>query len=233
MQSSRKSFGIALGAAVATLVAGGLADRRMAGALDRGGTAPALPAGTLSEFPLRVGGWTGQDIRLDPRVVLATDTDDHVSRVFARPGSSDAVSLFVGYGVRLRDISRHRPEVCYTSAGWTLEGATDGTVESADGTEFPVRMYWFSRGGLRTAWVAVLNYFIVDGVPVRDGGSLRWRYWKGRGDTSYVAQVQIACISIDRTNETMDLVREFAAQVAPIVTGLLQEPRAPGVPQDE
>lgn len=233
MQSSRRSFGIALGAAVATLVAGGVADRRMAGELDRIGTATALRRGTLSRLPMQMGRWMGQDIRLDPRVVRATDTEDHVSRVYARPGSPDAVSLFVGHGVRLRDLSRHRPEVCYTSAGWTLEETTDGTVRAADGGEIPVRTYWFSRGGLRTAWVAVLNYFIVDGVPVRDGGSLRWRFWKGSGGTSHVAQVQIACVSMDRAGETMDLVNEFAAQVAPIVAALLQEPTAPGVSQDE
>ncbi len=193
----------------------------------------ALWPGALSALPLHLGEWTGHEIQLDPRVVRATDTEDHVSRVYARPGSLEALSLFVGYGVRLRDLSRHRPEVCYPSAGWTLEGMTDRTLRTADGTEVPVRTYWFSRGGLRSAWVAVLNYFIVDGNPVRDGGTLRWRSWRTAGGASQVAQVQIACVSMDRADETMDVVAGFAARVAPMVAELLREPVAEGAPQDE
>ncbi len=218
---------------MATLVAAGVLDRYLAAVLNRAEIAPALEPGTLSQLPLGVAEWVGQDVQLDPRVVRATDTTDHVSRAYGRPGSADAVSLFVGYGVRLRDLSRHRPEVCYTSAGWTLEEMSNDSVQTADGTEIPVRAYWFSRGGLLTARVAVVNYFIVDGVPVHDGGSLRWRFWKGVGNASFVAQVQIACVSADRTDGAMMAVHEFAAQVAPLVARLLPKPAALGVSQDE
>jgi EpsI family protein len=210
------------------LVAGGATERWVASELQRVNTVPRLPPGTLEQIPLRLGEWRGREIQLDPRVVRATDTDDHVTRVYARPGSAEAVSLFVGYGVRLRDLSRHRPEVCYTSAGWTLERTTDLALRAADGSRLPVRTYWFSRGGLRTSWVAVLNYFVVDGRPVRDGGSLRWQFWKGTPDTRSVAQVQVACTGATDSEQAMGLVREFAVAAAPVVADRLSESTSEG-----
>ena len=94
-KSARKSFWLAMGTAGVMLAGGGATDRWLAARLDRVGRAPELGREALARLPLQLGEWMGREVRLDPTVVRATDTDECITRLYARPGSHDAVSLFV------------------------------------------------------------------------------------------------------------------------------------------
>jgi len=80
----------------------------------------SLPTAALERLPLQIGGWMGQETPLDEEIVRATDTDAHISRIYSRHNAFEYISLYIAYGVRARDLMPHRPEVCYTGAGWTL-----------------------------------------------------------------------------------------------------------------
>ncbi len=79
-----------------------------------------IPAGSLSHLSLHIVGWTGRDVPIDPQIIRATDTDDHLNRAYIRSAARENVNLWVAYGVHYRDLMPHRPEVCYPSNGWTL-----------------------------------------------------------------------------------------------------------------
>ena len=108
--------------ALVLLLVSGAGYRSLAAWYDQSSDSVAIPAGTLNGLlPLTLGEWTGRDEEVDEYVLQKTGTDDHVNRVYERKQGRDSVSLWIAYGVRLRDLMPHRPEVCYAGAGWALE----------------------------------------------------------------------------------------------------------------
>jgi EpsI family protein len=191
VKSGRRSVLVAGAGTVLLLVLSGVGYRVVADYLARPGNSLPLPPGTLARLPLRLGGWHGRDEALDEAVVEATDTDDQLSRVYARGQGAESVSLFVAYGVRARDLAPHRPEVCYPGSGWTLEGGSPADLPLSDGSTLPCRILRFSRAGLTARQVTVLNYYIVDGRYCPDISAIRARAWRGQAGVRYLAQVQI------------------------------------------
>jgi len=170
-----------------------------------------------------LGDWTGRDVTLSDAVIRATDTDDHVNREYRRHDGQAAISLFVAYGVQLRDLAPHRPEVCYPGAGWTLV-ETLRPVLDADAGELPCRVYRFSRGGLDARELTVLNYYIVDGQYCPDVSLLRSRAWRFKLQAQYAAQVQVACaVAVTQRVTPLEAVQAFAAVSASAIRNLLEE----------
>lgn len=211
-------------AAAAMLVVCGVAYRAAADRLGRLGEGVSLPHGTLGQVPLEIGGWKGADVALDPSVIRATDTDDLINREYRSAESGRAVALYVAYGIRLRDLAPHRPEVCYPSAGWTLQETRKIEVQGADGVPIACQVHTFRRGGLEAARLIVLNYYIVDGTYCADVSLLRSMQWRGgTSGGSYAAQVQIACSGLLNPQSAEEAVKAFAALAAPVVHGHLTQ----------
>ncbi len=209
-------------AAIVLLIVSGVAYRVAAGRLSGISGSASLPRGTLSSLAMEIGDWRGGDIALSEQVIRATDTEDHVSRAYVRRGGIDAVSLFLAYGVRFRDLAPHRPEVCYPGAGWTLEGSGEIDVRTAEGSLLPCRIHHFERGGLDGRRMTVLNYYVVAGQWFRDVSLLRSLGWRGTVDATYVAQVQVACAGDSFQNRCDELVRGFAGESGPVIRALLE-----------
>jgi len=188
-------------------------------------TTPISPA-ALELFPLQIGDWTGQEVPLDERIVIETETDAHINRDYSRNNSLEFLRLYVGAGVRVRDLMPHRPEVCYIGAGWTLIDKRSMELPLSDGTELPCNIMQFSRGILTTEKVVVLDYYIVDGEYCRDVSRLRRKAWRGFGAVGYVAQVQIVTSIL--SNQTADpairTVRTFAVESASLISQLFENP---------
>jgi EpsI family protein len=219
--------------AVGLLLLSGGANRFAAQYLSGVEATVRLPRGTLAALPLRLGEWTGRDVPLDDRVIQATDTDDHVHRVYVREDGGPAVTLFLAYGVRMRDLLPHRPEVCYPSAGWTFEGSRALTFTASDGTSIPATLLRFRRGALDTDRMTVLNYYIIDGKPWADVSLLRSKAWGGRGETAYTAQVQIACgqpFLRDAEEAILALARSMDAAIRSLLADVVA--RAGSVPMN-
>ncbi len=203
----------ATGASVGVLLASGLAvrvaDARLGVVHNH-----AIPRGTLNVLPMNFGSWTGRDVPLDPRIIRATDTDDHLNRLYAQPGVSESVSLYIAAGVKLRDLAPHRPEVCYPSAGWTLERREKVRFVATDGVEREAVLHGFRRGALQAAGITVLHYYIVNGERCADLSVLRSSWWRSSTRTKYSAQIQVSISCDERSPVTDKLVLEFAALAA-------------------
>ncbi len=218
---NRGGVGVSAIVAIVLLIGCGAAYRIATARLaDVSGCVP-LPRGTLEALPTKIGSWVGEDMPLSEVVVEATDTDDHVSRVYTRYGGG--VALFVAYGVRFRDLAPHRPEVCYPGSGWVRQGAEVIDVPLADGSSLAGQLHHFARGAFDSETISVLNYYIVDGRHHQDISRLRSLAWRFEADAKYVAQVQIASSFGEFFDRSDELVKTFAFDAAPVIRALLEE----------
>ncbi|MBN2560140.1 MAG: EpsI family protein [Phycisphaerae bacterium] len=207
-------FWLAVVLATTLLIGGGIVYRVVASRYARSVDSEPLPPGTLAQLPFEIQDWRGRDVPLEEAVIRATDTDQHLNRIYTRDTHREAVSVFVAYGVRLRDLMPHRPEVCYPGTGWTFQDSRDVDLRLDDGSTLPCRILHFNRGGLMNQHVTVLNYYVVDGVFSPDVELLRSRIWKPSGGADYVAQVQITCASDAFGPLTDEAVRAFGSASA-------------------
>ena len=215
---------------VAAVVAGflmlvsSIAYRVLAARLDAPVNTTSLPPAALERLPLQIDDWTGQNVPLDEAIVRATDTEAHINRRYSRHNASENISLYIAYGVRARDLMPHRPEVCYTGAGWTLIDKRSKELPLSDGMKLPCSILQFSRGTLNTMKTVVLDYYIVDGQYCRDVSLLRFKAWRGSGTVRYVTQIQI--VASATSNLTADsaarLVCDFAAESASSISELFE-----------
>lgn len=217
---------------IAAVVAGFLmfissaAYRVLAARLEAPVNTPLLSPAALERLPLQIESWKGKDVPLDEAIVQATDTEAHINRIYSLHNSSKYISLYIAYGVRARDLMPHRPEVCYTGAGWTLIDKRSMELPLSDGMKLPCMALQFSRGTLNTKKTVLLNYYIVDGQYCRDVSLLRSKAWRGSGRVRYVAQVQIVAsttMSLNADSATR-LVCEFAAESASSISRLFESP---------
>lgn len=208
-------------AAFLLLLAGGTAYRLLAARYDRPTNSIPLKPGSLAALPMIIGEWVGRDDPLDEAVVRATGTDDHINRTYTQAEAGVPVALFIAYGVRLRDLEPHRPEVCYPGAGWTLDEVETLTLSLGKENNLPCRILRFDRGGFAPDRITVLNYYIVDGEYAPDVSLLRSKAWRFRDDASYAAQVQVVCGGSLKSKKADQWVRAFAVESAPAIRSLL------------
>jgi EpsI family protein len=240
MESEKPNRRPALAAAVAAsglMLVFGLAYRVVAARLESpADTTPISPA-ALMRFPLQFDDWTGEEVPMDAAIVRVTDTDAHLNRRYARRGGPETVSFYIASGVKARDLMPHRPEVCYTGAGWTLTDRRSVELSLSDSAKLPCNIMQFSRGVLNTQKVVVLDYYLVDGEHCADVSLLRSKAWYGQGTVRYVAQVQIvtAVTAILDVEAAVKTVRGFAVESAAPTASLfdnLQTNRGEGEPHE-
>ncbi len=215
------TVGLAAVAATVLLLLGGAGYRAVVNRYARPADSAPLPAGTLAKLPLAIGGWSGKDDPLAAAVIEQTDTDDHLSRIYINRAASQSVSLWVGYGVQLRDLTPHRPEVCYPGNGWIADGAATVELSLEDGGTLACRILRFRKGGLSTERVTVLNYYIIDGEFFADVSALRSRASQSLGEASYVVQVQLSSNGGPFRRDPESTLREFAVLSTPELGKLL------------
>ncbi len=207
---------VAAVAASVLMLAFGLVYRAVAAKLEAPvDTTPIAPE-ALARFPMQVGDWVGADVPMDEAIIQATDTDARVNRRYVRRGGLEAVSFYIASGVKARDLMPHRPEVCYTGAGWTLTDRQSVELPMSDSVKLPCNIMQFSRGALNAQRVLVLNYYLVDGEFCRDVSLLRSKVWQGSGAVRYVAQVQVTTPLTEtlRIEGAMEILSGFAVESA-------------------
>ena len=184
---------------------------------------PISPA-ALESLPLQIADWKGWDVPLDEDIVRVTDTDAHVNRIYSRNNSLESISLYIASGVKARDLMPHRPEVCYTGAGWTLTDKRSTELTLSDDTALPCNIMQFSRGALNAKKIVVLDYYIVDGQYCSDVSLLRSKAWRGSGWVRYVAQVQIvtSVLSNQIADSATRTVKTFAVESASLISRLFE-----------
>jgi len=209
--------------AVGLLITSGIGFRQLANAYAHGLNSIPIPPGTLNQLSLRIGKWEGRDVTLDEAIIRATDTDDHVNRSYKCSSSRHKMYVFIGYGLKLRDLAPHRPEVCFPGSGWTLEDSRVTELELKDGLRLPCQVYHFRRTGLESTRVTVLNYYLIDGRYCPDISLLRSKAWRFSGATRYSARVQITCDSSRWGDSADKAVTAFATDSAEPILALISE----------
>ena len=208
---------------VILLVASGFGYRALASRYASVGRATPIPKGTLARLPLELGDWTGTDVPLDEAIIRRTDTDDHLNRNYTRRDGRAVVSVFIGYGVNIRDLMPHRPEVCYGGAGWTLVETRAVELPMSDGATLPFQLHRFKRGVLESRQVVVANYYIVSGEYCGDVSLLRSKAGEFRVDGAYAAQVQVAANAGEFADAAEETVQAFVVDSSPLVRRLLED----------
>lgn len=185
----------------------------------------SMPPDALEKLPMQIGDWTGMEELLDEDIIEATDTDAHLSRRYSRYNALEQVLLYIAAGRRARDLMPHRPEVCYTGAGWTYIDNNSMELPLNETTVLPCSVFQFTKGTLNTKKVIILDYYIVDGQFCRDISLLRSKIWRGSGAVNYVTQVQvIAAVTTDRTiDSAVKMISDFACESAMSILHVLKD----------
>jgi len=91
----------------------------LAGRLDaRGGRAGA--GIDVTQVPLGLGAYAGDDLRLDDQTLLVLGASQHLNRQY-RDAGEGRYWIFLGYFARQRFGSQiHSPRHCYPGSGWTI-----------------------------------------------------------------------------------------------------------------
>jgi EpsI family protein len=212
------------------MLASGLTYRVLATRLATPSQKVPIDPSRLAQFPMEIGDWTGQDVALDEAIVRRTGTDAHLNRRYINQTGLEAVSFYVAYGVQARDLVAHRPEVCYIGNGWALMDKRFLELPLGDGTMLPCNVMQFSRGGLLTDKLVVLDYYLVDGQYCHDVSLLRFKAWRGSGTVDYVVHVQITTPVIEIRGEgsvETKRVSDFAIASASVLAGIFEKPEPP------
>ena len=211
------------------LVLGGFGYRKTASLIDAELSARIELPQPLSTLPMIIGDWVGEDVPIRESVQKIAMNDDFVNRRYRNHATGEVVGLYIAYTARPRTMLRHRPGVCYPSAGWSLAKQEDTEITLADGDRLPVRIHEFVKPAQsieRDARVTVLNYYILNGTPTIDEHSFWSLGWRtpnlARDATRYVAQVQITG-SVNRGGQDAEcrLLVRFATQAVPDILRLL------------
>lgn len=213
-------------ALLAVVVGGGAGHRAMSAWMGDALAAPIQLDPPLRSLPIEIGAWVGEEVPLSAGVLRIAGNDDYVSRMYVNGRTRERVSLYVAYTARPRTMLRHRPSVCYPSAGWTSTSVKTGDIAVDGGRHLPVRIEEFFRTGLTDQRRVVLSYYVLAGVPTIDENSfwsLGWRTPNLSRDASrYVAQIQItAPARVGGDTAARDMLCRFATETAGEILALL------------
>lgn len=87
---------------------------------------------SFADFPLELGPWRGQHLRIDPEMVKATKCDAYLNIQFSQPGTPP-ISLWIAYYESQKKAGGfvHSPKLCLSGGGWTE--LTTGTEQFDQG----------------------------------------------------------------------------------------------------
>ncbi|MFA5118267.1 MAG: exosortase C-terminal domain/associated protein EpsI [Candidatus Omnitrophota bacterium] len=115
----------------------------------------ALNEKKISEFPLTIGEWSGEDMVLSDKEYEILETRNLIMRNY-RNKKGDSVNLYIVYSQDNRKVS-HPPEICMQGSGATIVNKTKVNVtDSIVATQLiiekefsrEVAVYWYKTGSL-------------------------------------------------------------------------------------
>ncbi len=187
----------------------------------------ALPT-PLSALPLTLGDWQGVEVPVSEGVQRVAGNDDFLSRTYRKALTGQSVNVYVGYTARPRTMLRHRPTVCYPSAGFSHLYTRNVSLDESRG--LLAMVHSFLKSDLVETRAIVLNYYVLAGAYTIDEKSFwsaSWRTPNLSGDFGrYVAQVQIMAPIVTSEEAAIEAVKSFALDSAAELRRLL-----PGTPE--
>ncbi len=173
----------------------------------------------LSEFPVRVGEWSGTTGRFDPEIYEKLGVDDSILCDFRNPNGG-LVNLYVGfYGSQREGDLIHSPKNCMPGAGWKITRAEiEDVLVPGPRTQkikavklrlekegsVTIMLYWFqSRGRFIASEYGQKLYLVLDSML------------KHRTDGSFVRLV--APVADGDERKALENAKNFAAMIIPIL----------------
>jgi hypothetical protein len=171
----------------------------------------------LSNFPVRVGEWSGKDVPIPANIQRIAGNDDFLNRLYINESKNQWVNIYIAYCGRPRNMVGHQPDACYVGGGWIHDYTQPSKVFSSSGLEIPCLIHGFHRPSPETGEIVVMNFYILNGQLTNDESGFSgvgWRTPNIAGDPArYVAQVQISSVlesSVRKAAQEMtDEVLEF------------------------
>lgn len=179
--------------ALGVVLVGGIGYRWQDDRFGRALASTPLSEGTLDQLPPDLNGWVGRRANIDESLLRATGTDQQLFREYRSSFGYPSATMFIGYGIKLRDLTPHRPEVCYSGMGWTLLSRETVKLPLAEGGSLPCELFRFRQGDLSPRVAVVVHYYIVDGRCGPDVNWLRETALRRGAAVHYAARVQIDC----------------------------------------
>ncbi len=181
---------------------------------------PVILPVPLSEFPMNIGDWSGNDIALSEAVQKVAGNDDFVNRSYINSKEGKWVGFYVAYAGQPRNMLGHRPQVCYPGAGWIHESTRESEFKSLSGKTIPCLLHKFRKPFPDSTEVVVLNFYVLNGTPTNkeaEFNSLSFRMPNIKGEiANYVSQIQVNA-SVESS------VLEFAPLIADEVLKFLPD----------
>ncbi|MBN1509978.1 MAG: EpsI family protein [Sedimentisphaerales bacterium] len=154
----------------------------------------------LSNIPLEINGWTGQDVPLEASIreyMESNFADDYINRQYTSRAEGMHAGLYVVYcSSRLAGMTGHNPDRCYFGGGWIRDEKLPTEFISTSGRRVPCWIYRFHKAPPQYQRVAVLSFYVLNGViklDEREFSDLWGRSLNRSGDSAhYVAQVQVS-----------------------------------------
>lgn len=95
----------------------------------------------LERVPWKLGAWEGQPVELDARQLAVSEAVANLSRRYVNRRTGTEISVMVLCG-RGGPIAVHRPDVCYTGAGFQMAAAPEKwTTPGVDGSFWTTRFH--------------------------------------------------------------------------------------------
>lgn len=167
--NSRPSFGkVAVICVLVLVIVAGVGHRLLAGRIDLAMGQSVDLRQPLTNLPMQIGDWQGQDVPLDENVRRVAGDDDSVNRQYVNQKTGRSIGVYVGYMGRPRSRMGHRPDVCYPAHGFEKQSSRLVSIGTAKHAEVPAVLYEFAApqlGGLRDL---VLATYIINGRYVND-----------------------------------------------------------------
>jgi hypothetical protein len=136
-----------------------------------GVTTPAsakTPERSLHEIPKEVGGWIGQDLPVDQPLFEHTGAVAMLDRNYAN-AIGDSIAADFGIWIGTEASLPHSPELCYSGAGWQIDGRKQVVVpDSRGGAQARILTLSKTAGQLR-----VLYCYQIGDHTVLDSNELR------------------------------------------------------------
>jgi exosortase D (VPLPA-CTERM-specific) len=146
----------------------------------------------FDDFPLRLPGWQGIPVRMDPAYLEILKPDDYLLANYTRSAAPQPINLYVAYYAAQRHgLAAHSPSECLPADGWEMQSFERHLVEGARTPDGPLEVnraviqkgearqlvyYWFKqRERLVRGEYAVKLYLLWDLVTRQrsDGAMVR------------------------------------------------------------
>jgi len=220
----RASVAVAATLAVLLLVAAGVSYRVVAAGLKTALTTPTKLPTPLSELPMRIDGWVGEDVdipEVTKRYMETNFADDYVSRRYSRALDRIHADVYVVYcASRPGGIVGHKPRVCFPAHGWVWDTTSPSEIVAESGRPVKCLIHRFHKPAPSYQEAVVLSFYVLNGtitVDEREFSGFFGRRPNISGDPArYVAQVQISA-SLEHS------VRATAAKMVDVILAFLPD----------